>query len=467
MKAIVANILFGSIFGCLGCPSTVLAKPIAAENRPQKPTPAIISSKLLSYDKLPVVPQIINFVDRILTVKKGNNIGFAVAKNLKISLSDDQRSKIISDFSSKLDLQNNQDISQDSPYTYKDKQANLALGFQNTFWSGSNNRKYWGLTTVEQWGGNQNQKLNIAKLNYLDAAPKLPSGTSTLTVSGGGNQNLAKAADTSGEFEKFRGGITYHHGIANQVTVGVGFVYEDLLVGFTQLTYQSELLPIKTTVSLLAKESGIDLHSHVRLQPGKNLVLNYYSDQEKHKFDANWGVIPGLILMAKSNSKDKSFSTGIKVAVHNNFLSLSANAVIDNNNNLYWNLSSQIGRLQFAYGNNQQKSTAELNLRLLDSVYGFQCSSFFKYEAHLVNQDQDQEQEQFTVWGGRLHSGKTVGKNKHQWTLDLGYGQGSHGQGIIASSSVALKPNLFLDLSYQEISPTSDDTKVKVLLSSK
>ncbi len=465
MKAIVANLLFGSIFGCLGCPITALAKPIAAENRPQKPTPAIISSKLLSYEQLPVVPQVINFVDHTLTVKKGDNIGFAVDQNLKIRLRNNQRSKIIPNFSSKIDLQNNQDISLDElPYTYKEDRANLALGFQNTFWSGGNNHKYWGLTTVEQWGGNQNQKLNIAKLNYLDAAPKLPSGTSTLTVSGGGNPNLAKKADISHEFTEFRGGVTYHHGIADEVTMGVGFVYEDLLVGFTQLTYESDLLPVKTTVSLLAKESGIDLHSHVRLQPGKNLVLNYYSDEKKHRFDANWGIVPGLTLMAQSNSKNKSFSTGIKVAVNNDFFSLSANAEVDNNNNLQWNLSSQIGRLQFAYGNNQQESTAELNLRLLDSpVYGFQCSTFFKYEAHLVNQNQ----EQFTTWGGRLHSGKTIGQNKHQWTFDLGYGQGSHGKGIIASSSVALKPNLFLNLTYQEISPTSDDTKVKVLLSSK
>ena len=466
MKAIVANLLFGSIFGCLGCPSIVLAKPIAAENRPQKPTPAIISAKLLSYAQLPVVPQIINFVDRILTVNKEDNISFAVDQNLQIRLRNNQRSKIISNFSSKIDLQNNQDISLDKlPYTsYKDDRANLALGFQNTFWSGGNNHKYWGLTTVEQWGGNPNQKLNIAKLNYLDAAPKLSSGSSTLTVSGGGEQNLAKEADISREFGKFRGGVTYHHGIANQVTVGVGFVYEDLLVGFTQLTYESDLLPVKTTVSLLAKESGIDLHSHVRLQPSKNLVLNYYNDDKKHKFDANWGIVPGLTLVAKSNSKDKSFSTGIKVAVHNDFLSLSANAVVDNNNNLYWNLNSQIGRLKIAYGNNQQKSTAELNFRLLDSdVYGFQCSTFLKYEAHLVNQNQ----EQFTTLGGSLHSGKIVNQNNHLWTFELGYGQGSHGKGIIASSSVALKPNLFLNLTYHEISPTSDDTKVKLLLSSK
>ncbi len=465
MKAIVANLLFGSIFGCLGCPSIVLANPKAAENRPQKPTPAIISAKLLSYDQLPVVPRLINFVDRILTVNKGDNIGFAVDQNLKISLSDDQRSKIISNFSSKIDLQNNQDISLDKlSYTYKEDQANLALGFQNTFWSGGNNHKYWGLTTIEQWGGNPNQKLNIAKLNYLDAAPKLPSGSSALTVSGGGNQNFAKKADISREFGKFRGGVTYHHGIADQVTVGVGFVYEDLLVGFTQLTYESNLLPVKTTVSLLAKESGIDLHSHVRLQPGKNLVLNYYSDEKKHRFDANWGVVPGLTLMAKSNSKDRSFSTGLKVAVHNDFLSLSANAVVDNKNNLHWNLSSQIGRLKIAYGNNQQKSIAELNLRLLDSdVYGFQCSTFFKYEAHLVNQNQ----EQFTILGGSLHSGKIVSQNKRLWTFELGYGQGSHGKGIIASSSIALKPNLFLNLTYQEISPISDDTKVKLVLSSK
>lgn len=490
MKAIVAKVLFGGIFGCLGWTNSATASPkVINKSELETPMPSIISAKLLSNDKLLVAPQFLNFVDHIVTVNKSENFDLAVDYDESVLLPNG--------FGFNLNSKDNQGLSLGKlPYAHRNNQGNLILGFQNTFWKNENKRKYWGLTAIEHWGNDDKQKLNLPKLkrNYIDSAPILASGSSALTVSGGGNNNLAKKGISPREFAQFRGGVAYHRGLADHVTMGVGFAYEDLLLGFTQLTYQNDRFPLRTTVSLLTEESGLNLHSHVSFEPAKNFVLNYYHDQEKQKFDFNWGVTPGLNLIAQGNSKDQSLSTGIKVAANNDYLSfsakatfdskpqdeslntgikvslnyellsLSAKATLDNNRNLQWKLNSQIGPFQFAYNHKQQKTTSELDLNLLDSdTLGIQCSAFFKYKSKGVKQNQ----EQFTVWGGKLHSNEKIGQNKHRWTLDLGYGSGSLGQGAIASGAVALKPNLSLKLSYQEISAVSDDTKIKLQLGSK
>ena len=459
MKAIVANVLIGSIFGCLILNHPAHANSLAGEqSKPESPRTPTFSVTAFSYEKLPLAPQVINFVDRSVTVDKFDTLNFTT----------DQDRQIIfrNSFNSNLNFTDNSDLSLEKlPYSHQDQQGELILGFQQTFWPSENNRKYWGLTTIEQWGdpGNQKQKLNLEKLNYTNLAPTLPSGSSALTVSGGGNNNLAKKANSSREFEKFRGGVTFHRGVANNVTMGLGFVYEDLLVGFTQLTYDSDHFPLRTTVSVLARESGLDFYSHVRFRPADNFTLNYYHDQEKQKFDLNWGMISGFTFTAKGNSKNDSLSTGIKVAINSNYFTLTAQAALDNQQNLHWKLDSRIGSLQFIHSSQEQKHNSELNVNLLNSKpLGIKCSAYVKYETRAVKQNQ----ENFTVWGGRLNSWEKIGKNKPRWTLDLGYGYGAQGQGAIASSSVALKPNMLLKLTYQEISRVSDDTKIKLQLSS-
>lgn len=456
MKAIVAKVLFGSILGCLSWTSSVRANPqITHQSQLEVPTsPIIISAKLLSSDKLPIVPQIINIVDRIFRANKSDNFNLAVDREAQIIFRDRFSLNLDRDRSSALDQ---------PTYTHQDRQANMALGFQKTFWPSENKAKYWGVTTVEYWGSDRQQQLNIAKLNYTNLAPTLETGNSALTVSGGGNNNLVKETHTSKEFEEFRGGVTYHHGVVDDVTMGVGFVYEDFLVGFTQLTYDSDLLPLRTTVSILAKESGVDFRSHVRFEPIENFVLNYYHEPEKNQFDANWKLISGLTLTAKGDSQKDSLSTGIEIAVHNEYMSISAKAALNNNDNLQWKLNSQIGSFKFAHNSNDQKSNSEVDLKLLESNIGFQCSAFFKYQTRQVKQSQ----EQFTVWGGKLHSTKKITPNQHLWTVNLGFGSGYHGNGLIASGSIALKPNMSFKLTYEEISATSDDTDIKLELSYK
>lgn len=409
MKAIVAKVLFGGIFGCISCPTSVFAIPKAADNELPTTNLTVISAQLFSRDRLPTAPQITNFVGHILTINKSDSpdFDFAVEQNLKIGLN--------KDFREELKLQNK-------------------------------------------------PKSSLNYLNQIDAPRILASEISALKLSEEENRNLARKNDyLLQESSEFRGKVSYFQSVAEQVTMGVEFASENPSVGFTQFTYESSLLPLKTTVSLIANESNIDLNSHVLLKPLGNLVFNYYGDRNTQRFDVNWGVTPGLSLIANSNSGNKFFSMGIKVAVHNDFLSLSADAALDNKNNVQWNLNSTLGRFEFVHGNNQQKSDSELNFRVLDSnTYGFQCSTFFKYQTHAIKQNE----EQFTTLGGRLSSARTINKNRHRWTLDLGYGSGPHGGGIIVSGSVALKTSMFLNLTYQEVSSIDNDTRINLLLNS-
>lgn len=446
MKAIVANVLFGGTLGCLGWTNSALANPKVV-NQPElgiTPT-SIISAKIFSPEALMEIPQSFGLIDRILTINE------------------------LEGSHSSLSSENNDYFpSGKKPFIHDSEEIDLILGFQDTFWPSASKQKYWGLTTVEHWGENNHQGLTLPQLNYTNSSPVLAVGSSALTFSGGGNKDLGKQAildnrDRSQEFEEFRGGITYHRGVASQVTLGVGFIYEDNVAGFTQLTYNSAVLPVKTTFSLLVKESTVDLHSHVRFQPASNFVVNYYNDQEKQKFDLNWGMSSNLSLIAKGNTQTESYSTGINIAVKNNFLALSASAALDNNHNLQWKLNSQIGNFKLAYDSKQEKTSSELSTSLIDSSnWGFKCSAFIKYQTQMVKK----EQQDFVVWGSKLNSTEKISANKHYWTIDLGYGSGVHGKGLILNSSVALNPNLSLKLDYQEISAGSDDTKIKLQLSS-
>ena len=458
MKAIVANVLFGGILGCLSWTNLACANepPIIDSDQFEVPEPAIISAQLLSSNRLPMVPHIINLVDRIFTVNKSNTPNFSIDQEAQIIFGD--RFNLYLDETQKL-------AANQSPYTYNNSQADLILGFQKTFWDSDRQGKYWGITTIEHWGKRDRSyhETNLAKLNYTQLTSTLPRGNSTLTVSGGGDKNLAAEATTSKEFEKFRGGVSYRHGVVEDVTMGVGFAYEDFLVGFTQLTYNSSDFPLKTTVSLLAKESGLDFRSHVRFEPAENFVLNYYHDHEKDKFDASWNMFSGLTVVADGDARQNTFSTGIKLAIHTDYMSISAKAALDSNNNLQWKLQSNIGGLKFTHQNSKEKSISNVDLGLVElNTLGFQCSAFVKYKSEAKH-----NHDPFMVWGGKIQSGEKITPNEHLWSLNVGYGTSSYGNGLIASGAIFLNPSISLKLSYQEISATSDDTKVKLQISSK
>lgn len=447
MKAIVANTLFGGIFGCLSWTNSTLANPQSVHQASLDI--ASISSIALEagYQTiLPEVSPILSLVDQIITIYP------------------------LTHFSESSSLTKYYSSSGKQAYIYNAEQTDLVLGFQQAFWSGANASKYWGVTTVKQWGETNYRQLKLPQLNYIDSAPVLAAGSSALTFSGGGNKNLAQPntlkqdQEYSPDFENFRGGVAYHHGVERDLTIGVGLIYEDDFSGFTQLTYDSHILPLQTTFSLIAKEASVYLNSHVLFKPASNLEVNYYYVEEaEQKFDLSWGIASELTLIAAGNTKNDSYSTGLKLEVQNNLFSLSASASLDNQRNWQWKFNSQIGRLKLTYNQNQQKSSSQLNANLFEAdTLGLQCAAFVKYQSRIKKE----EQQEFVAWGVQLNSATKIRPNQNLWSLELGFGSGVEGKGMNVSGSLALKPNLTLKLDYEEISAVSDETKIKLQLNS-
>ncbi|MGV2831223.1 hypothetical protein [Myxosarcina sp. GI1(2024)] len=440
MKPIVANLLI-AIFFC----GSFANYPALADSQLEKPSrasDAAVSANLLTYDKLPTFFPAVN-IYQIISIDKLQAVDF-----------DSFNLITISDWNLRLNQQ---------PFTYQYEKEDLILGFQNTFWS-SQNRRYWGVTTVEYLRENRVKKqLNLTQLNYTNEAPLLTPRKAVLTISGGGERNSVNNHSNNflGKFEDFRGGVTYHQSLSDALTFGIGFVYEDLLQSFSQFTYQSNFLPLRTTVSLLTGDRGLEVHSHLRFKPSNDFVINYYHEREEQKFDLNWAMLSGLSLTAKGNSLQESLSAGLKVAVKSQFFSLFARAELENNQNWNWRLDSQLGSLRLIHAANRLKSQSEIDLNILDSLpNNFGCSLFFKYETR----QSGGERETLTVWGGSLHSKLNLENNEYRWKLDLGYGIGSQGNGAIASTSIGLMPNLSLKLIYEEVSALSDDTNIKLQL---
>ena len=458
MKAIIANLIVGSFayFASSGVPAWA---DTLSPDRNKSKTPAILSAKALEYRDIFVLSPV-----AFETEPFEYSISLENKEYIKNVLQQDfwQFKSNVFPKSAKWTEQK-ENLFKKAPYLLENEREDLVFGKHGNFWQ-TKKQKYWGLTSVRTWGGDKANNLSIEQLNYLKDAPVLAPGTSALTISGGSKKNLVEDRNNLlGEVTDFQGGIAFHQSVADEVTLGLGFVYEDFLLGFSQLTYQPENFPMRTTVSLLQGKEGIEFHSHLQLQPAQKMVLNVYADEKDQKFDFNWGLISGLKLTADGSSETESLRAGAEVKFENELFSFLAKAQLDHENKIHWQVNSQLGNFKLKYTTNAVKTKTEVKYDF-DSFQesGFQLAIFFKSHTR----QRRKKEESLAIWGIDVYSPEKIGKNNPRWEFSFGYGSGLEGSGAIASMGAAMSPSLSLKLSYEEVSLTSDETKVKLQLRS-
>ncbi|NEP01000.1 MAG: carboxypeptidase regulatory-like domain-containing protein [Symploca sp. SIO2E9] len=199
----------------------------------------------------------------------------------------------------------------------------------------------------------------------------------------------------------------------------------------------------------------------MRFQPSNNFNLNFNSGRFSERFNLNWRVIPSLTLTASGNTREEALATGLRFSHSSrNFFAL-ASATLDTNSNLRWSLSSRLGRLKLNHRGNEIITNSEFSYdftrRRTDSD---QHLLLLKYETRNTNRNQDN----LASLGWRYRSGKRAGDGRYLWEVDLGYGIGSQGSGMIASASTAVIPGVVLRVRYQEVSVTSDEATFRIEL---
>ncbi|NEP01592.1 MAG: carboxypeptidase regulatory-like domain-containing protein [Symploca sp. SIO2E9] len=320
--------------------------------------------------------------------------------------------------------------------------------------------------------GQLTAKPTIEEVNLSSLPEQLPAGASALAVSAGWNREVSTISVNSsfwGKFTQFQAGISYRLGVSEGLTLGLGLVYEQSVKGLAELFYQPTGSTLQVEVSALVSKTTLEFRTNIRFEPFPNFQLSFISVSEalpqgvrlSQEFKIKWRILSGLTLTATANIQDEYMTAGVIFKHSSRNLLTSASINLDANNKLRWSFNSRLGPFSLTHQGNQITTNSEIVYSLFDkSSKSTEHSLLLNYKTRNFNTNNDN----LASLGWRYRSPEKVGNSKHLLEVDLAYGIGSQGNGIITSVGTALIPGLVLRLRYQEVSVNSDANTFRIEL---
>ncbi|MDY6781012.1 MAG: hypothetical protein SW833_00380 [Cyanobacteriota bacterium] len=303
----------------------------------------------------------------------------------------------------------------------------------------------------------------IQNATFSTIPGQLPVGASALIVSGGSRRELARTSNFSGEFAELQGGIAYRRGVTEELTLGMGLIYDENGRGLGEFFYQPSNFPLEVSVSALTPGSDRDwdIDAALNFYPTSNLRFNLNSDRLSQRFTIDWQLFNGFALTSRGNNRDRSLETGFRFFKSSRDFSIFANATIDLNRNLRWSLNSRWGNLRLLYQGNEIATTSELSYGLSgrNSLLAGH-SLFLGYDTRNL----DNLNSNLLSLGWRYRSFSRAADGEYFWTFNLGYALGFQGSGMFASVSTTVVPGIDLRLRYQQVSLTTNSPTFRIEL---
>ena len=293
----------------------------------------------------------------------------------------------------------------------------------------------------------------IRTARFSTLAGQLPAGASALVVSAGANQRLNNSF--TGEFQNLLGGVAYRRGITESVTLGTGLVQDGGTQMLAEAFYAPAKVPLKISLSSLAnlRTGDVDIRSDIDYRPSPNFYLNINQDRFTQRFSSEWRVASGLTLLARGNTRDKAISGGARFLYSNSDFYFLGDALIDTKGQLRWNVSSRRGAFAIRHSGNEITTQSELAYNLSG---GNAYSDGHGLSASYSTQNRDDQFEQLAIASWRYRSPQRTFGGRALWNVELGYGIGSQGSGLVASLTTGIVPGLDLRARYQGVSTFSD-----------
>lgn len=295
----------------------------------------------------------------------------------------------------------------------------------------------------------------IREATYSTVPGQLPAGASALIVSGGLQREFA-GNSLLGNFSNFRGGIAGRWGLSENLTIGLGGVYDNSPKALAELFYRPASLPLQIAVSALTGENW-DVNADIRYDPSTNLSAALTSDRFSNRFNLNWRVSPNLSLFTLTDSRDAT-SGGVQFNLNGRDVFTFGRVSFDSKNRLRWNLLQRLGKLELAQRGNEIGTLSELTYKLSRNSWLDSGSTLLlSYETSNQNRSND-----LLNLGWRYRSeGRAIDGN-YLWEVQLGYGVGSQGSGIFAALGTTVLPGLMLRGRYQGVSLTNEQATFSV-----
>lgn len=298
----------------------------------------------------------------------------------------------------------------------------------------------------------------IREATFSTVPGQIPSGASALIVSGGFRRDLSHTQGFLGDFSDFRGGIAQRWGLSEELTLGVGGIYDNSLSGLGELFFRPKGFPLEVAVSALTGNTW-DVNANIRFDPSPTFSTSLTSDRFSTRFNLDWRVLPSFTLLGIYDSRDAS-GIGGQIAFSSKNAFTFARLTLDTQNRCRWSLNQRLDRLEFTQQGNEIGTLSQL-------AYNFSVTSNFDSEHSLLltyetRNQKDSDNLASLVW--RYRSPQRAADGNYLWEAQLGYGIGSQGSGVVASIGTTLIPGLLLRGRYQAVSVTSDDASFSLEL---
>jgi len=300
---------------------------------------------------------------------------------------------------------------------------------------------------------------SIQAASFSPVPGQIPVGASALIVSGGWRREFSQAHSLLGNFSDFRGGVAQRWGLSEDLTVGLGGIYDRSFRGLGELFFEPKDFPLKVAVSALAG-NRLDLNTDVAFAPSPSFNARFNSDQFSSRLNLNWQVSPGITLFGIYNSRDAAAIGGQLILSGRKTFTL-ARVTLDTQNHFRWNFFQRLDKLELGYSGNEVGSLASLSYRLTPetSTAGSHALTL-NYESRNLNGSNNNLLTLF--WNYRSKQGATGGN--YLLETQVGYGIGSLGTGFVATIGTTLIPGLLLRGRYQGVSLTSGEPTFNIEL---
>lgn len=296
----------------------------------------------------------------------------------------------------------------------------------------------------------------IREAAFSSVPGQLPAGASALIVSSGLQREFLENQSLLGNFSDFRGGIAGRWGLSENLTVGLGGIYDESPKALAELFYRPANLPLQVAVSALTGNEW-DVNADIRYDPSTSLSAAFTSDRFSNRFNLNWRVFPSLSLFTLTDSRDAT-SGGVQINLSGKDIFTFARVSFDSKERLRWNLQQRLGKLELIQRGNEIGTLSELTYKLsTNSWLDSGNTLLLSYETSNQNGSDN-----LLNLGWRYRSENRAIDGNYRWEVQLGYGVGSQGEGIIAALGTTVLPGLLVRGRYQGVSLTNEQATFSV-----
>jgi hypothetical protein len=305
--------------------------------------------------------------------------------------------------------------------------------------------------------GNLSAKPEEISLNYLNLRGQINQGKSAFVLTAGtGTKQNSSNQNLFGNFDNLQAGAGYYWGLSDEITLGTGIVYDNSTRPYTEILYQPVNFPLTFRLGVLVDNQN-DINADVRYTTG-DFRLSFGGYQDSFGSNLSWSLSPELSLFSNwySGGRDNGDGLGLETGFNLNLQPISLSLSYETTNSINWFLRADFKPLLIGTRKYRQQTYSEL-------FYSLSGDRFFDstgYGVRLVYQTDDENYLASANWIYRTPLPGTSGRNLLD--LELGYGKGSQGSGLIASASTNVIPGIGLRLTYSQVSLTDNNSSLSL-----